>query len=81
MHEKAHTREVMMPNGEVLESVFCEAIHYVLYVNALVLWSPRRLWIISFLIEETYNCSGTKRTGSPSAGTAMIGKLALEDEC
>ena len=53
MHEKAHTREAMMPNGEVLESVSYKAIHYVLYVNALVLWIPQRLWIILFRIEET----------------------------
>ena len=72
MHEKALTREAMMQNGEVLESASYEAIHYVLYVNALVLWSQQRLWIISFLIEETCNFSGTKGIGSPFAGAATI---------
>ncbi len=53
MPEKAHTREAMMPNGEMLESVFCEAIHSVPYASTLVFWSQQRLWIMLFLIEET----------------------------
>ena len=69
-----------MPNGEVLESVSYKAIHYVLYVNALVLWSPQRLWIISFLIAVIQPCSGMNPTGNLCVRSVMIKKQEMKKE-